>query len=93
MPTPEVRLTRTPGGGKADGKGKPVPGAVSKAPPVKPTPKKRADTLRDGARLCCRFNQGNCTFSSGKCNYAHQCSVIKPNGDACGGRHPARNHR
>ena len=48
LPTPEVRLTKTPGGGRAEGEGKPVPRAASKAPPVKPTPKKRADALRDG---------------------------------------------
>ena len=93
LPTPEVRLTRTPGGGRPGAKRKPVPGAASKAPPVKPPPKNRAEALRDGTRLCLGFNQGKCTYSSRKCNYTHQCSVVKPNGDACGGRHSAMNHR
>ena len=91
LPTHEVRLTKTPGGGKADGKGNPVPRAASKAPPVKP--KKRAEALRDGARLCRGFSAGKCTYSAKDCNYSHQCSVVKQNGNACGGHHPAVNHR
>ena len=93
LPTPEVRLTKTPGGGKADGKGKPVLGAVSKAPPVKPTPKKRAEALRDGTRLCPGFKAGKCIHIAKDCNYSRQCSVVKPDGKACGGHHPAVNHR
>ena len=93
LPTLEVRLTKTPGGGKAEGKGKLVPGAASKAPLVKPTPKKRAEALRDGTRLCRGFNQGKCTLSAKDCNYSHQCSIVKPSGVACGGHHAAINHR
>ena len=92
LPTPEVRQTKAPGGAKPGAKRKPTPGAGAKAQPGKPQSRKRADTLRDGTRLCRAFNQGKCTYSSGQRNYAHRC-IVKPNGDACGGQHAAINHR
>ena len=93
LPTPEVRQTKTPGGARLELKRKATPGAGAKAQPEKPRSMKRADTLRDGTRLCHGFNQGKCGYSSGKCNYAHRCSIVKPNGGACGGQHAAINHR
>ena len=95
LPTPEVRQTKTPGGARPEPKRKPTPGAgaKAKAQPEKPQSRKRAGTLREGTRLCRGFNQGKRGYSSGKCNYAHRCSIVKPNGDACGGHHAAINHR
>jgi hypothetical protein len=96
LPTPEVRYQKTPGGAKPDLKRKGAPLTAPKSAGARPAGsqgKKRAETTRDGTRLCRGFNQGKCSFAGGKCNYAHRCSFIKPNGEACGGQHPAVNHR
>ena len=84
------------GGGKGKGKGggkRPSLELATKAPPAVPPRGKRADALRDGTKLCFKFNQGKCAYAEKNCNWAHRCSVIKPNGDACGGGHQAVNHR
>ena len=93
LPTPEVRQTKTPGGARLDRKRKVPPGAGAKAQPGRPQGRKRADALRDGTRLCRGFNQGKCSQAGGKCNFAHWCSIVKPNGDVCAGQHAAVNHR
>ena len=93
LPTPEVRQTKTPGGARPELKRKGTPGVGAKAQPGEPQGRKRADTLRDGTRLCRGFNQGKCSRASGKCNFAHRCSIVKPNGDVCGGQHAAVSRR
>ena len=96
LPPPDPRPVpdTPPGGGKGKGKkGKPSLELASKAPPAVPPKGKRADALRDGTKLCHKYNQGRCTYSAQQCNWAHRCSVVKPNGDACGQQHPAVNHR
>ena len=93
-PDPRPAPDAPPGGGKGKGKkGKPSLELASKAPPAVPPRGKRADALRDGTKLCFKFNQGKCAYAEKQCNWAHRCSVIKPNGDACGGGHQAVNHR
>ena len=93
-PDPRPPADAPPGGGKGKGKrGKPSLELASKAPPAVPPKGKRADALRDGTKLCHRYNQGKCPYSEKLCNWAHRCSMVKPNGDACGLAHPAVNHR
>ena len=99
LPTPEARKAPPPapaGGGvpKGGGKGsKGVPGTFSKAPPPKPPPARRANSLQDGTPLCRNFNSGSCTSNARDCRYAHKCSVIARNGKACGMNHAAKDHR
>ena len=40
---------------------------------------------------CLRFNKGRCTDK--RCKFAHLCAVRLPNGQACGQRHPATQHK
>ncbi|CAE7397167.1 unnamed protein product, partial [Symbiodinium sp. CCMP2456] len=40
--------------------------------------------------LCMRYQQGQCKDPS-TCRYLH-CAVPKPDGSACGGKHPASQH-
>ena len=93
VPPPEVRRLKAPGGAVPERKRKVPPGAGAKAPPERPQARKRADALPDGTKLCRGFNQGKCNQTGGKCNFAHRCSIIKPNGGVCGGQHAAVNHR
>ena len=41
--------------------------------------------------LCMRYQQGQCKDPS-TCRYLHRCAVPKPDGTACGGKHPATQH-
>ncbi|CAE7717896.1 unnamed protein product [Symbiodinium necroappetens] len=41
--------------------------------------------------LCMRYQQGQCKDPS-TCRYLHRCAVPKPDGTACGGKHPASQH-
>ena len=41
--------------------------------------------------LCMRYQQGQCKDPS-TCRYLHRCAVPKPDGTACGGKHPANQH-
>ena len=86
-------MAKPPGGARPELKRKGAPVAGPKARQEKPQSRKRAEATRDGAKLCRGFNQGKCSFATGKCNYAHRCSFLKPNGEACGGQHAAINHR
>ena len=89
----KVRRLKAPGGAVPERKRKVPPGAGAGAPPEKPQARKRADALPNGTKLCRGFNQGKCNQTGGKCNFAHRCSIIKPNGGVCGGQHAAVNHR
>jgi hypothetical protein len=93
LPAPEVRMAKPSVGARPELKRKGIPTASSKTKQDKPQGRKRAEATRDGAKLCRGFNQGKCSFAAGKCNYAHRCSFLKPNGEACGGQHAAINHR
>ena len=93
VPPPEVRRLKAPGGAVPERKRKVPPGAGAGAPPERPQARKRADALPNGTKLCRGFNQGKCNQTGGKCNFAHRCSIIKPNGGVCGGQHAAVNHR
>ena len=41
--------------------------------------------------LCLRYNKTQCTNAS--CKFEHRCAIRMPNGQACGGQHPAHKHR
>ena len=41
--------------------------------------------------LCLRFNRTSCTNAN--CKFAHLCAIKLPNGQACGQKHPASQHR
>ena len=41
--------------------------------------------------LCPRYNKTQCTNAS--CKFEHRCAIRMPNGQACGGQHPAHKHR
>ena len=41
--------------------------------------------------LCLRYNRTQCRDAN--CKYEHRCAIKLPNGQACGGQHPAHKHR
>ena len=41
--------------------------------------------------LCLRYNRTQC--NNANCKFEHRCAVRLPNGQACGGQHPAHKHR
>ncbi|CAE7709675.1 unnamed protein product, partial [Symbiodinium necroappetens] len=41
--------------------------------------------------LCLRYNKTQC--NNANCKYEHRCAIKMPNGQACGGQHPAHKHR
>ena len=44
-----------------------------------------------GKTLCLRYNRQACTNK--QCKYLHACAIKLPNGNACGLRHAAHQHR
>ena len=51
-----------------------------------------ANLAKGGKQICRSYNAGNCKGDTCPYGNAHVCSVID-NGKACGGKHPASNHR
>ena len=41
--------------------------------------------------LCLRYNKTQC--NNANCKFEHRCAIKMPNGQACGGQHPAHKHR
>ena len=80
----------TPGkaAGKAKGKGRAPKGAGKTKGKSQGTmkPGTWATANTSGTRYCWKFSMGKC---GGGCNELHRCPVVKPNGWACDGKHPA----
>ena len=84
-----------PNKGKGKGNGGKSPQRVIKPDKTgTPAPSDQPANLltRHGNKtLCLRFNKGRCTDK--RCKFSHLCAVRLPNGQACGQRRPATQHK